>query len=91
MLIKDPENRLCGRDVLEHEYFSNIRWADFRAMRVTPPFIPSAKKTVGDTSNFGSEYTGKPVRFSVMHMDEDMAKESDAFLKGFSYYPTSYY
>ena len=91
LLLKDPEERMGCKEVMEHEYFSNVKWSDFRAMRVVPPYAPPTKKNVADTSNFGTEYTYKPVKLSVMHVDEDMARESDVFLKEFSYYPTSYY
>ena len=61
LLMREPEMRLGSgptdaQEIMSHAFFRNINWEEFRAKKVTPPFIPQIK-TPTDTSNFDSEFT----------------------------------
>ena len=86
MLVKEPEYRLQGVDVLMHNFFANIDWDLMREGKVTPPFLPEKKNTL-DTANFFSDYTEQKPVLSLVQMDQEMIKQCDTFLADFSFYP----
>ncbi|KAL6719228.1 Serine/threonine kinase [Lecanora helva] len=87
LLMREPELRLGSgptdaQEIMSHAFFRNINWDDFRAKKVTPPFIPQIKNPT-DTSNFDSEFTSvTPVLTPVQSVLTQAMQEE---FRGFSY------
>ncbi|KAJ3341797.1 Serine/threonine kinase [Entophlyctis luteolus] len=61
LLKKDPKERLGSGDadseeVKSHPYFEGVKWDDYLALKIAPPFVP-ANSSKADVSNFDEEFT----------------------------------
>jgi serine/threonine protein kinase len=68
LLVKDPQLRLSGTDVICHPYFAGLSWEKVAKMEFEPEFIPIIDRP-DSVLNFDKQYTTQPL--STVHSEPD--------------------
>jgi len=91
LLQKNPSNRLGTAndfgDLINHEFFASISWADLEAKKLKPPYIPHVKDDL-DISQLDPVFTTEKVSDSVSRSAGPVTAsvvEVDNAFEGFTY------
>lgn len=95
LLQKNPSNRLGTAndfgDLVNHEFFASLSWADLEAKKIQPPFKPNVKGAL-DTSQLDPEFTREAVPASVgrsVGVISASVQDANEEFVGFTYVPPS--